>query len=93
MNREYLNLERKWLQLQEDKDRLEALILHLEGEGSAIYDNAPQRGLFIEKSPCPPEFAEYSKKNSADILEDCRVSLSEIKENLIKIENKLKKLG
>lgn len=88
---EFLKLSQEWSRLQEEKDRLEALICHLEGEGGITYDFAPQRGLYIEKSPCPPEFIEYQQKNSAEILKDFKISLRNIENNLQKVESELKK--
>jgi hypothetical protein len=86
-------LARKWSHLQDAKDRLTALIYHLEGQGGIAYDLAPQRGVYIEKSPCPPEFLDYQQKTSADILEEYKISLRNTEKELEQVENQLNKLA
>jgi len=61
---------------EDDKQRILAIISHLQNGGGTNYDNAPEH-IFVEKD-CPPE----CQKSSSEIL-------LEYKELLKKIEDAL----
>jgi len=63
-----------------DRQRVLAIISHLENGGGANYDNAPEH-VFINKD-CPPEYQEYENKDSQALLKEYRNLLKEIEKTL-----------